>query len=97
MVEWLEVEKIFASGLAYLMSAVYNYILNYRITFGSQQSHWRTAPKFGLVVLIGVAVNTAVFAFFLLMLPYFAAQVFAIGATLITNYLLHKFWIYRGI
>lgn len=87
--------EVIASASAYLLSSAYNYFLNYYITFGSRQSHWVTLPKFLGVVAVGVAVNTMVFAFFLPYLPYMAAQIIAILAALVTNYLLHKYWIYR--
>ena len=87
--------KVVASASAYLLSAVYNYLLNYYITFDSQQSHWATLPKFIVVVAAGVVVNTSVFAAALPYLPYLAAQVIAVVAALVTNYFLHKFWIYR--
>ena len=87
--------EVIASASAYLLSSAYNYLLNYYVTFGSRQSHWVTLPKFIGVVAVGVAVNTSVFALCLPYLPYMAAQIIAILAALVTNFILHKFWIYR--
>ncbi len=94
-VEWLGMSKVIASAAGYLLSAAYNYLLNYYLTFANGQSHWQTLPKFIAVVFLGVMVNTLVFALMLYVAPYLLAQLFAVGATLVVNFLLHKFWIYR--
>ncbi|HEY7772482.1 MAG TPA: GtrA family protein [Marinagarivorans sp.] len=96
-IEFVGLAKVLASATAYLLSAGYNYMLNYYVTFGSRESHWVTLPKFVLVVAVGVLINTSVFAACLPYLPYLIAQVIAIGAALVANYLLHKFWIYRRV
>lgn len=95
MVELLMVPKVIASATSYAGAAVYNYCLNYTVTFASRQSHWETLPKFVVVVAIGLSVNTSVFALCLLLMPYVFAQCIAVGAALVTNFVLHKFWIYR--
>ncbi len=94
-IEWLVVGKVLASAAGYLLSAVYNYFLNYHLTFASAQSHRQALPKFIAVVCIGVIVNTLAFAIMLNITPYVVAQLVAVGATLVVNFLLHKFWIYR--
>lgn len=94
-VEWLMVGEVAASAAGYLLSSVYNYLLNYYFTFTGRQSHWQALPRFTVVVVIGVIVNTLVFTLMLYVMPYLLAQLFAVGATLVVNFLLHKFWIYR--
>ena len=95
LVEWLVINKVIASATGYLLSSIYNYLLNYYFTFNHSGGHWQTLPKFGIVVLIGVVVNSIIFYWFSYFMPYLIAQIFAVGATLIVNFLLHKFWIYR--
>ena len=95
MVELLGTHKVMASAVAYALSAAYNYLLNYYLTFGSRQSHWRTLPKFFVVVCVGLSVNTLVFAAALTLLPYIVAQFLAVIVALIVNFALHKYWIYR--
>lgn len=102
LVEWLAMDKVMASATGYLLSAIYNYLINYYFTFGnsnsnSNNSHWQTLPKFGVVVLIGVVVNTFIFYVLNYFMPYLLAQLFAVGATLMVNFLLHKLWIYRRV
>lgn len=95
LVEVVQCPKVAASASAYLLAALVNYLLNYYLTFRSKQQHWVTLPKFVLVVALGVTINTSVFSALVGHLPYLIAQVVATVATLISNFLLHKHWIYR--
>lgn len=92
-------EPVVASAVSYVLSAFYNYTANFYITFGAAKTkrHIETAPKFILVSAFGVTVNTLVFAIANYVLDfYMLAQVVAIVVTFLTNYVLHKFWIYRS-
>lgn len=94
-----------ASAAGYVLSAFFNYWANYHYTFKSQQSHWQAFPKFAIAVALGLSINTLLFALFLYLLgqywpfawpaPYLVAQVLATGITVVVNFLVHKFWIYR--
>lgn len=96
-VEWLNFHPVLASALSYGLSALYNYGMNYYVTFGSNKTHWETFPKFVLTAAVGVCVNTGVMALLIyLHCHYLIAQFGAILVTLVLNYLLHKFWIYRS-
>lgn len=95
LVEWLSVYPVFASAAAYSLSAMFNYWLNYHFTFTSRSRHWRTLPKFVLVALIGLTVNTGCFALLAIFFHYIPAQVVATGVTLVNNFILHQYWIYR--
>lgn len=70
--------------------------------------HKHTLPKFVVATGIGITFGTAIFAAFLFLLEnyilthssivqssYLIAQLFATLATLILNFALHKFWIYK--
>lgn len=97
LVEWNLCSEVFASGFGYGVSAVVNYLLNYYLTFASKQDHWSTLPKFAGVVAFGLCVNTLVFYLANLVLPWYTlSQCVATGASLVCNYLLHRFWIYRN-
>lgn len=97
--------EVVASALGYALSSLFNYWANYHYTFKSSTSHWQTLPKFALAVAIGLAVNTLLFSLFLHIFteylhfpwvkPYLVAQCLATGITLIVNFMVHKFWIYR--
>lgn len=97
--------EVIASAAGYLIAAFFSYWANYRFTFNSQQSHWKAAPKFALTVALGASINTLLFAVFFyifnhlwrppILEPYIAAQGLATGFTLIINFAMHKFWIYK--
>lgn len=96
LIEWLHVPAVPASALSYLFGAICNYLLNYYLTFRAVGSHLSALPKFVLVVLLGLTANTMAFSFFLSILKiYLIAQILATALTLILNFFLHKFWIYR--
>lgn len=97
-----------ASAASYTCSAILNYLANYHLTFASTHKHSQTLPKFVVTVAIGLALNTTLFSVFLYLLKnylfsapnllqaaYLIAQVFATLLTLIVNFIMHKFWIYR--
>jgi len=99
LVEMELMNPVMASATSYVISAFYNYIANFYFTFSARENkrHTETAPKFVVVSVIGVATNTLAFATANHFLNFYAAsQVVAVFVTLLVNYLLHKFWIYRS-
>lgn len=98
--------EVIASAAGYVLSSFFNYWANYHYTFKSSSSHAQTFPKYALAVAIGLSTNTLLFAAFLwlfnnyLTLPwvehYLAAQFLATGITVVLNFVVHKFWIYRN-
>ncbi|HEY6528568.1 MAG TPA: GtrA family protein [Cellvibrionaceae bacterium] len=89
--------EVVASSLGYGAGAMVNYLLNYYFTFSSSQNHLATLPKFVAVVAFGLSVNTLVFYSANAILPWYGlSQCVATGASLVANYLLHRFWIYRN-
>lgn len=99
---------VVASAVSYAVSAIFNYLANYYLTFASNTSHKQTLPKFIVTVVLGLALSTSLFAIFLYVLEnhlllgtklletaYLIAQLFATLATLVANFLMHKLWIYK--
>ncbi|WP_054112472.1 GtrA family protein [Marinagarivorans algicola] len=95
MIELFALPKVTASACSYLLSAIYNYLMNYHLTFNSNKGHKETLPKFIIVVIIGITINTLSFSGFLIFTPYLMAQIGAVFITLMANFTLHKFWIYK--
>lgn len=95
LVETLGVAEVPSSVLAFCLGAVVSYLLNYYVTFAGSSPHRQALPRFVVVVAIGLAINTLSFSLMLVLLPYLLAQVVATLVTLISNFLLHQFWIYR--
>ncbi|MFV8784392.1 GtrA family protein [Microbulbifer sp. SA54] len=97
MIEALDAPEVLAAFAAYSLAALLNYGLNYYFTFsiGKHYRHREALPKFVLVALCGVALNTLCFSLLLPFVHYLVAQMCATAVTLALNYLLHKYWIYR--
>ncbi|MBE0596260.1 MAG: GtrA family protein [Desulfuromonadales bacterium] len=85
---------VLASAVGATLGAVVNYLLNYRITFRSQKSHWEASARFFLVALVGLGLNSAILALFLHLLPvhYLVSQLLTTGLVLIWNFLGNKLW-----
>lgn len=98
--------EVTASAVGYMLSSLFNYWANYRYTFRSSSSHAQTFPKYVLAVAVGLSTNTLLFAAFLWLFNnyltllwvehYLAAQFLATGTTVVLNFVVHKFWIYRN-
>ncbi len=95
MIEVLGMFAVLASALSFCCSALANYLLNYYLTFQGGVRHRRALPRFALVAALGLVINTLCFSLVLAVAPYLLAQVVATLVTLVVNFLLHHFWIYR--
>jgi putative flippase GtrA len=96
LVELLHVAKTPASVLAYGCGAVTSYLLNRRFTFQSTADAKKTFPKFMLVTLIGLGLNTAIFAALVHAgWHYLLAQCAATALVLIWNYAGSRFFAFK--
>ncbi len=93
-VEWLGLRAVVASTTGFLLSAVLNYLLNRRYTYGSRASHASLIWKFTLVMAAGLLLN----GLFMQVLHgylhwhYLLAQLLTTGITMFWNFLAHRFW-----
>lgn len=96
LAELTPLSTVACSALAFSISALFNYLANYYLTFQSDKRHVETLSRFTLVAAIGLGINTLVFYVAELVLPhYLLSQCVATIITLMSNYLLHKYWIYK--
>ncbi|MFD1215000.1 GtrA family protein [Microbulbifer celer] len=98
-IEWQLLNEIPASIAAFCVASGVNYSLNYYLTFSAASvgiRHQQALPRFLLVAGAGLALNTLCFSLLLPVLHYLLAQVCATAVTLMFNFLLHQFWIYRA-
>ncbi|MEO1173039.1 MAG: GtrA family protein [Myxococcota bacterium] len=73
--------------------ALLNYVLNYNFTFGSEQAHSKTFPKFFAVSLLGmVASGLGVAAGTALGVHYLVSQLVCTGLVLVVGFFLNRFW-----
>lgn len=97
-VELARVDAVPASVTGYLASAVLAYLLSHRFTFVSRAPHRLAAPRFILVMVVGLALN----ALFMQTLHgylgwhYLPAQVLTTVVTMLWNFWGHRRWSFAG-
>jgi putative flippase GtrA len=98
LVEWVGVAPVPASAAGYAISAIYNYAMNRRLTFRSDVRHRHAAPRFAIMVLSGLALNTALMAALVPFdsVPYPVWQVFATGCVFLWNYWVSMRWVFAA-
>ncbi len=95
LVEFYRFNPVVASGWGALAGLIVNYVLNYKLTFNSQQSHSQTFPKFVLIASLGFALNLAMMAVLTQHLYYFYAQIVTTGVVLIWNFFANSLWTFQ--
>jgi putative flippase GtrA len=97
LVHGLDVGPVPASAVGFTLGALVNYSLNYRLTFRSKRLHRESMPKFFLVALAGLLLNTALMALLTtnLAVHYLVAQIVATGAVLVWNFAANRWWTFR--
>jgi putative flippase GtrA len=93
------VVEAFASGLAFAVAVVNNYLLNRWWTFRSSGTMGTEFVKFLVVSICGLALNELVFWVFRaqLNLNVFVSQLLAIACVLPFNFIVNKLWSFRGL
>ena len=86
-----------ASAIGYLISAIFNYLVNYYFSFGSSADHITAISKFFVVVAIGLSINSALM-FFATEVAKFGYVVSQLGTTAFvtfSNFIFLKNWAYK--
>ncbi|MBS0172538.1 MAG: GtrA family protein [Nitrospira sp.] len=98
LVQGWGVDAVAASTAGFLVSAIFNYVLNRRFTFISEVAHARAFPRFIAVAVGGLAINAAVV--WLLVdtagLHYLLAQVIATLIALVWNFVCNRIWTFSA-
>lgn len=82
-----------ASSIGFVLSAIVNYLLNYRFTFRSNRPHGPAAAKFAAVAGMGLVINAAIMHFTVGMgVQYLLAQVCATTVVLFWNFAGNSLW-----
>jgi putative flippase GtrA len=98
-VELLHMQPVVGSSLGFGLSALLNYYLNYRYTFGSSVPHRVAVMRFGLVSSAGLLLNAGAMSLLTARerVPYMLAQVFATALVLIWNYTGSALWSFSAV
>ncbi len=94
LVQAIHTDPVFASTIGFVVGALINYILNYRITFNSNKRHREALTKFFSVAGLGAVINGLIMSAGINMfdLHYLIIQVVATCFVLAFNFTANKYW-----
>ena len=91
-IELLYFNKTLSSGLAYFLSTIFNYILQYRYTFRSTRSHQKALTTYAIISVLALMINTALFWALNSQagVPWLYAQFVTMTFVFLLNFILHR-------
>lgn len=97
LVQIFDSNPVIASVFGFAISALLNYFLNYHYTFNSVQPHTATLPRFVIIALIGMILNTAAMTIQVntLGFHYLIAQVVTTIVVLVWNFTGNRLWTFE--
>lgn len=96
LVEGLALSSVIATGVGTLVGALCAYYGNHQVTFQKSKSHSVAIPRFFLVAVVGIFLNSiVVFWGGLLSIHYLMAQVFATLLAHILTFKLNRNWTFQ--
>ena len=98
LVETWHMNVIGASVLGYLAGIAVNYKLNYGFTFRSDRQHRILIPKFFVVALTGLLLNTGLMFMGVnwFGIHYVLAQLAAVAVVLIWSFSINRLWVFAN-
>lgn len=96
--EWVRVGVVAATSWGAAAGAVVNYVLNRRITFAASGSGAGAIPRFALVAITGLGLNSGSMAVLEQVVPqvhYLLRQCVVTGFVLLYSFTLNRFWTFR--
>jgi putative flippase GtrA len=87
-----------ATGIAFAIVIIFNYVLHYHWTFESDKAHALALPQFIATSLIGFLINYTVIEIGAVWIGfhYVPTQAVAIGLVVTSNFLLGSLWVFRS-
>lgn len=97
--ELLGLAAVSSSSVGYGIAAIANYLMKYHWVFGSDERHHVAGPKYAIVSLTGLTLNTLLMylGVGLLDIHYLLAQVISTLLVLIWNFSVNSIWTFRTI
>ena len=98
LVQFMHMDPVLATSIGFVVGALINYVLNYRITFNSSKRHREALAKFFVVAGLGAVVNGVIMSVGVVVLDvhYLMIQLFATGVVLVLNFIANKYWTFAG-
>lgn len=96
-VQLLSMSPTWASSLGFAFSAIFNYTLNYYVTFRSASRHIEAASKFVVIAAAGLLINGGIMhaGVVIFDLHYLLVQIVATVIVLLWNFLGNHLWSFR--
>lgn len=85
-------KPLIGSILGYALSAILNYYVNRKWTFGYSGSHAVAIAKFTIIAGLGLLANTIVFYYTVMHMHYILAQIFSTISAIAINYTGNAYW-----
>lgn len=97
LVEVLAIHPVASSAAGFVCGALLNYRLNHRLTFGGTARHGRALPRFVIVAIVGLGLNSSIMAlcYAALGLHYFVAQVVATAIVFVWSFTGNRLWSFQ--
>ncbi|MDB5814151.1 MAG: hypothetical protein JWN23_1268 [Rhodocyclales bacterium] len=96
LIHFLTMDAVLASGIGFVISAVFNYWANARFTFRSGSSHRQGIPRFLVTLGAGCLINVVVlYGLTRLGVSIILSQLMTTGVVLIWNYTINAIWTFR--
>lgn len=98
LVEFFGYIPLLASTLGFILAVIVSYILNYRFTFMVSGNHALFFPRYLIVCLTGLTINTSIMYVTVNILNwwYIIGQITTLTVVPITNFTLNKFWAFNS-
>lgn len=98
LVQAAGVAAVPASAAGALLGAWINYSLNYRFTFRSNKGHLESVPKFAMVAVIGLLLNTLFMWVGVdhLGMHYLFAQIVTTALVMVWSFAANRFWTFHA-
>lgn len=90
-------DPVLASFLAFVAGGIASYLLNHRFTFNASSRHLVAAPRFVLVVGLGLGLNTLLMAVLVkgISLHYLPSQILTTGILMVWNFVAYRIFAFR--
>jgi len=97
LVELTNANVVMLSAISFVVSAIFNYLMNYYFTFESDAKHGVASAKFTLVATCGLLLNTLIMHLMIEIqqFHYLLSQATATIVVLLWNFFIHKYWTYQ--
>jgi putative flippase GtrA len=97
LVEFFKYNYILGSTIGFVLTVVISYYLNYIWTFRSREKHTKSLPRYIIVSIIGLCLNTCIMflAVNVFGLWYLIGQAITVLIIPVTNFILNSYWSFK--